>query len=208
MKLLIKSILLVFSAVILTNCAVKRLPAEPLKFKPETAENGLIIGTLTFPYEKAEFNGYYIRVLTTDLEGKQEKKEIQFTPSQITRMRHNGDTDDGRTYLFVMEKPEGKYEIPSFRLFTNLGMATYDTYIGQFSIPFDVKKGEITYVGNINFTETMIKKRRVDGKLERCIYVLNNFEKDIKAFQKQIPTTDWRLVKDRKEYPIYYIDLE
>ncbi len=202
-----KPILLIATIILLENCAAPRLPSEPLQFKPEIADHGLIIGSITFPEEKAYFNGYFLNVSTTDQEN-QKKKEIHFKPHQIIKMKHSGDTDNGRTYLFIMKKPEGKYEIPTFRLFTNLGMTTYDTNIGGFSIPFDVKKGEITYIGNINFNDTMINNRRLNGKIEECIYIKNNFEKDIKSFQNKIPSTNWRLAKDKKVYTINYISLE
>lgn len=186
----IKLSLVLFSTIILVqSCAVPALSSEPMSFRKETAQNGLIIGSITFPKEKARFNGYFIRVSGKDNDEKIAKKnstEIQISPEQIWKMKHIGQLDYGLTYLFAIERPEGKYEIPSIRLFTNSGFAALQrtNYSGSFSIPFDVKKGEITYVGNIIFNEYADEK-------DTLVSYRNNYEKDINAIKNIQPSVDW-----------------
>lgn len=203
-SLLLPTILIVF--VMLQSCTVAApaIPTEPIKFRKENAKNGLIIGTVTFPHEKAQYNGYFIRIMSKEKDEKTAKKhstEIHISPKQIVRMRHKGQIDNGLTYLFAIERPEGNYEISSIRLFINYGYFTKTWLIEGFSIPFHVKKGEITYVGNLFFDESM---GNTDKNIDEIIKLESNFEKDIKAFQKIQPYTDWRMVIDREDYFISY----
>ncbi|MDR0227450.1 MAG: hypothetical protein LBI72_00035 [Flavobacteriaceae bacterium] len=180
---------LFLTIILVQSCAVTALSSEPMSFKKETAQNGLIIGSITFPKEKARFNGYFIRVSAKDIDEKVARKnstEIQINPKQIWKVEHKGQLDNGRTYLFAIERPEGEYEFSSIRLFTNSGIAALQRtdYSGSFSIPFDVKKGEITYVGNIIFNEF------ADTNNTQVSYK-NNYEKDINAMKTIQPTVDW-----------------
>lgn len=184
-----QSIMLLSTIILVQSCAVLPLPTEPMNFRKETAKNGLIIGSITFPKEKARFNQYFIRISGIDSDEKIAKKnstEIQITPEQIWKVKHKGELDNGLTYLFAIERPEGKYEIPNVRLFTNGGAIALQrtNYSGSFSIPFDVKKGEITYVGNIVFNEYA-------GENDTLVSYRNNYEKDINAIKKIQPSVDW-----------------
>ena len=63
-------------------------------------------------------------------------------------------------------------------------------YSGSFSIPFDVKKGEITYVGNIIFNEYA-------NENDTLVSYKNNYEKDINAIKTIQPSVDWsRAIND------------
>ena len=188
-KFITLSIMLLSTIILVQSCAVSALSIEPMNFRKETAKNGLIIGSITFPKEKARFNQYFIRVSGIDSDEKIAKKnstEIQISPEQIWKMKHIGQLDNGLTYLFAIERPEGKYEIPSVRLFTNSGVPALQraNYSGSFSIPFDVKKGEITYVGNIVFNEYA-------GENDTLVSYRNNYEKDINAIKNIQPSVDW-----------------
>lgn len=185
----VKILLMLITITTIQSCAIAALPSEPITFRKESAENGLIIGSITFPKEKARFNGYFIRVSGKDADEKTAKKhstEIQISPEQIWKMKHIGQLDNGLTYLFTIERPEGKYEIPSVRLFTNSGIAALQktNYSSSFSIPFDVKKGEITYVGNIVFNEYADEN-------DTLVTYRNNYEKDINAIKNIQPRVDW-----------------
>jgi hypothetical protein len=194
-KIITLSIALLSTIILVQNCAVLPLSSEPINFRKETAENGLIVGSITFPREFPRFNGYYISVIRKDNNKKISRKnstEIEITPEQIWRDRHIGQLNNGLTYLFAIERQEGEYEISSIRLFTNSGNIAFQRtdYINNFSIPFDVKKGEITYVGNIIFNEYA-------NKMDTVISYKNNYERDINALKKLQPTVDWnRAIND------------
>lgn len=188
-KIITLSVVLFLTIILVQSCAVSALSSEPMSFRKETAQNGLIVGSITFPKEKAKFNGYFIRVSAKDADEKIAKKnstEIQISPEQIWKMKHKGQLNNGLTYLFAIERPEGKYEISSIRLFTNSGIAALQrtNNLSSFSIPFDVNKGEITYVGNIIFNEYA-------GENDILFSYENNYERDINAIKIIQPTVDW-----------------
>ena len=192
-KLVVLTLLFSSTLFLLQSCAVSNLPSKPMTFKKETSEKGLIVGSITFPQEKAKFNGYYFRLTNNT------SAEFQIKPAEITKLKHKGQIDDGKTYLFIIERPEGKYEIPSVRLFGNSGMIAMQStnYVGGFSIPYEVKKGEITYIGNINFNEYAEEGQQI-------VTLENKYSRDLDALKKLQPSIDWSEVKNDESKKIEY----
>lgn len=193
-KLLLISLFVLTSIFIVQGCAVSGMSSEKMTFMSKTTQNGLIFGSITFPKEKAKYNGYFLRLTSKSTDGKTASKnstEIHFSPEQIIKMKHKGELDNGLTYLFAIERPEGDYEFSGIRLFTNSGIALLqrNDNLNGFSIPFKVNKGEITYVGNINFNE-------YGGVNERVITYQNNFEKDLSGIKKAQPYVYWDAAKN------------
>lgn len=185
---------LFFSSLIFCfSVIVSNLSAQQLTFNPNKSGNGLIFGSLTFPKEKARFNGYFLQInfISTDPKvARKNFKEAKFFPAQIIKMRHKGDLDNGLTYLFAIERPAGDYEISGIRLFSNSGFAVLqrNDNIGGLSIPFKVNKGEILYVGNIQFNEYAADN-------ETVFNYQNNFEKDLSGIKKAEPYIYWDAAK-------------
>ena len=191
MKKIIIKISVIASIIISTitlfqSCAVTSLPTEPMNFS-KSSEKGLLVGSVTFPTNKPNFNGYFFRLTNNT------SQEFQVNRNQ------SGQLDGGRTYLFAIERPVGVSEIPSVRLFHNSGMIAgqYDVKTGGFSIPYEIKKGEITYIGNITFNDYAKKGDTV-------VALNNNFEKDIEALKKLQPKIDWNSVKNDQNRKIEY----
>jgi hypothetical protein len=179
---------------IVQGCAVSTMQSEQMTFNAKETKNGLIFGSITFPNQKARFNGYFLRLTYKSTDEKISKKnatEIQITPAQIIKMKHRGQLDDGLTYLFAIERPEGDYEFSGIRLFSNSGVAILqrNDNLNGFSIPFKVNKGEIIYVGNINFNE-------YGSESDEVITYQNNFEKDLAGIKKAQPYMNWDAAKN------------
>lgn len=198
------SIFFSFLVFILTiqSCAVSGMSSSQMTFRPNTTSNGLIFGTITFPKEKAKFNSYSIRITYNSadkLEVRKNSTVIQISPEQIIKMRHKGELDNGLTYLFAIERPEGDYEISSIGLFSNSGIAVLQKHsgIGGFSIPFKVTKGEIIYVGNVLFNEYAQPK-------ELVVSYKNNFENDLAAIKKAQKYVYWDEAKNDASIKILY----
>ncbi|MWB95409.1 hypothetical protein GON26_13650 [Flavobacterium sp. GA093] len=202
-KLLSISLFILTSIFIVQSCAVPAMQSAQMTFKPKETKNGLIFGSITFPKQKAKFNGYFLRLICKSEDEKVSKKnstEIQFSPEQIIKMKHKGQLDNGLTYLFAIERPEGDYEFSGIRLFTNSGIAILqrNDNLNDFSIPFKVNKGEIIYVGNINFNE-------YGGKNEKLITYQNNYEKDLAGIKKAQPYVYWDAAKNDSITNISYV---
>lgn len=176
-----------FSILILVqSCAVTSLPSEPMNFS-KSSEKGLLVGSVTFPTNKPNFNGYFFRLTNNT------SQEFQIDRNQ------SGQLDEGRTYLFAIERAVGVSEIPSVRLFHNSVMIVgqYDVRTGGFSIPYEIKKGEITYIGNITFNDYAKKGDTVVG-------LNNKFERDIEELKRLQPSIDWNNVKNEENKKIEY----
>lgn len=199
---LLSAVLAIATLILVQSCAVSGMGSSQMTFRPQTSPNGLIFGSLTFPNEKAKFNGYFLKITYKSDDTKAAKKnttEIQFSPEQIIKMKHKGESDNGLTYLFAIERPEGAYEISSIRLFSNSGIAVLQKNgnLSGFSVPFNVIKGEITYVGNINFNEY--------GSINQwAVTYKNNFEKDLAAIKKAQPYVYWDVAKNDSTRSISY----
>lgn len=182
------SLLVFVTITFLQGCGVvTSIPYEPIQFDQNTSENGLIFGSITFPIEKAKFNGYFIQISNINSDKKIAEKnstQIRFVPQQIIKMKHDGQLENGKTYLFVLERKAGNYEIPFLRLFTNYGYSTRDTSIKGFNLPFNLKKGEIKYLGNIQFDESM-------QSIIHPVQLSNNFKRDVEAIKTLQPSVNW-----------------
>jgi hypothetical protein len=185
-KIITLSSILGVIIIMIQSCVVAGLPSEPMNFS-ETSEKGLLVGSVTFPTNKPNFNGYFFRLTNNT------SQEFQVKRGQ------SGQLDGGRTYLFAIERPVGISEIPSVRLFHNSGMIAgqYDIRSGGFSIPYEIKKGEITYIGNITFNDYAKKGDTV-------VRLNNKFERDIEALKKVQPTINWNNAKNDPNRKIEY----
>jgi hypothetical protein len=194
-RIILPALILCSSLFLIQSCAVESFPSKPITFNKDSSEKGLLVGSVTFPQEKARFNGYYFRLTGNT------SAEFQIKPAQISKLKHKGQIDGGKTYLFIIERPVGKYEIPSVRLFGNSGMIAMQStkYVGGFSIPYEIKKGEITYIGNINFNEYAEKG-------EKIITLENKYNRDIEALKTLQPSIDWKDVKNDESRKIEYND--
>lgn len=171
------------------GCAVSSMPSEKMTFDPNKTQNGLIFGSITFPNEKAKYNGYFLGLICESTDEKTAKKnstEIHFSPEQIIKMKHKGQLDNGLTYLFAIERPEGNYKLSGIRLFSNSGIPIMqkNSIVNSFSIPFKINKGEIQYVGNITFNEHEIES-------ENVITYKKLFEKDLQGIKNIQPYIYW-----------------
>ena len=181
-------LLLIIAISVFQSCAVAALSSEPMKFD-KSSEKGLLVGSVTFPTTNPNFSGYFFRLTNNT------SQEFQINRNQI------GQLDGGRTYLFAIERPVGVSEIPSVRLFHNSIMIAgqYDVRTGGFSIPYEIKKGEITYIGNITFNDYAKKGDTVVG-------LNNKFDRDIEALKNVQPSIDWSNVKNDENRKIEYND--
>ena len=172
------------------NCHAQLLPEKQIRFHKDYSQTGLVFGTLTFPEIKIRFDGYLLWLGCKE-DGKEQWKscgKIYLTP-QMFKKKHKGELDEGRTYLFAYEKPPGQYVISGLRLII-LKVALGGTYTGPdtditgFSIPFDVKKGQITYIGNININEYAFKG-------EQVVTLKDEFTKDMNAIKNIHKMVNW-----------------
>jgi hypothetical protein len=172
------------------NSFTQRLPEEPLRFHKDYTENGLIFGTITFPDVKMRFDNYslYLNYSTDDKKiHRKNSSSIKIDPTMFVG-KHYGELEGGKSYLFVIEKAPGHYDISSVKLtlFKLFDASPTFTAVTGFSIPFDVTKGEITYIGEINVNEYALKD-------ENVISLKDQFDRDKTALKSLYKMVNWDL---------------
>lgn len=168
----------------MSACASNPSKLAPTNFN-QNSSNGLMIGTITIIDEKPRYNSYdfFYRPINV-----KKGHRINIRPnSGGLKKSFEPDYIDGNkmTFQFALEHPQGKYEFWSFSLFSNLGYIQ-DTFRPKenFSIPIELKKGTITYIGNIVFYP-----QGNDNGYQ--IEWTNNSENDIAKFREKYPNYNW-----------------
>ncbi|GEM_PF-5918649 len=143
---------------------------------------GFIAGTITFPKNRQFFDKYVFRLKNDDggsTEFKIHSYENVNSPTPTNSY--------SKTYVFILERKAGKYRIDRVRskaVDREEGTESYSGKAKDFSIPVAVRPGEITYMGEIFFSE------KIEDSL-LGLRIVDNFERDIKYFKRKNPNLDW-----------------
>ena len=168
--------------VVTQSCVTKALNSKPIEFN-SASQTGLIMGSITFNEVQPRFDGYYI--YTQSLDNKKDVSEIFIDPETEGSVKHNGELNNGKTYLFALEKNPGRYEINKIKFTsTNAEASQKNAYHKDFSIPFEVKKGEITYIGELNIDEYGLDRASL-------LNIQDDFVRDMQGMRKKQPHVDW-----------------
>lgn len=168
------------------SCVTRALDSKPIEFNAES-QTGLIMGSVTFNEVQPRFESYYI--YAQSLDNKKDVTEIFIDPETEGKIRHNGELNNGKTYLFVLEKNPGRYEINKIKFTsTNAEASQKNVYHKDFSIPVEVKKGEITYIGELKIDEYGLDRASV-------LNIQDNFAHDVQGIRKKQPLIDWTRAK-------------
>lgn len=145
-------------------------------------DKGFIAGTITFPKNRQFFDKYVFRLKSDDggsTEFKIHSYENVNSPTPTNSY--------SKTYVFILEQKAGKYRIDRVRakaVDREEGTESHWGRAKDFLIPVEVRPGEITYMGEIFFSE------KIDDSL-LGLRIVDNFERDIKYFKRKNPKLDW-----------------
>ncbi len=181
-----KYIGIIFLLLVFFNCASSKQP-KPIEPNPlifsENSTPGLVVGTITFLHEKARFGNYIVQVtnMSSDEDvAKRNSTTITLVPNLLWMAKHDGELDDGHTYLIVFKRMKGSYEINHIDVNGQGYLTTFSSVYKNFSIPFEIEEGKITYIGNLLIDE-------FSGNSSYGIMHRNNFERDMEELQKFYP---------------------
>lgn len=179
-----KSIILLLLAISLSGCYVR--PAQVPSTMDLSNNEGMIVGTLSFENEfmASESNVFfYANDSIADLLSKKQYDAILKQNSSkykysIYRPGHRGNfTEEGKEiYYFSIVKPAGKYRFYASEIFRNSGYMQ-STIVLPIDIPFEIEKGKVKYLGELNLNE---KK----GEIK----LLDKRERDKARFNERYPT--------------------
>lgn len=184
---------LLVTGFLFTHCATKSMSTDFYKYQANN--NGLIIGTVTFPKNVQWFDKYFFR-----LKDMEKNNAVEFTINSYETVNDPAPENNyTKKYVFVIERKPGKYEINHLRLFADNHEAEGVTYFGwvkDFSIPINVTKGEITYIGDIFCLEDLENK-------SISFNVKDTYEHDVRYFKSKSSLINWMKVTKSIIQPIY-----
>jgi hypothetical protein len=115
----------------------------------EDAEVGLVLASLTYQGSLAQYAIRFRPLGDTSMQQLQIGASQSLVPPGM--MDWDIEVPGTRGQLFAFELPAGRYEL--FEWFASVGPSSMRPS-EEFSIPFDVLPGEITYIGNFNYRAT------------------------------------------------------
>ncbi|KAF2519370.1 hypothetical protein E0W68_03215 [Flavobacterium salilacus subsp. salilacus] len=180
------TLILLLCLITVTGCKTKTADAVPETFST-TSEKGLAIGTITFEGEKPVNDIYRFFYEPTSGDKKfmrQNDGKIEIKARVNNEPAYNGDFDNKKTYLFVIECEPGNYAFTQYNYLDHIGYTGTVSNSKKFAIPFDIKKGEITYIGELTYIENA-----QPGSPR--IVIWDKFDRDKKEFKKKYPAINW-----------------
>jgi hypothetical protein len=181
-----KTLYICLLAVLVTACGSKQTTPTPVTLAP-SPEKGLAIGTITFEGDVPSNDIYRFFYEATSGDKKFKKAnagKIIISGRTDGKSTFNGDFNDKKTYLFIIEREPGTYAFNQYAYLDHLGPTGAVSSSKLFAIPFEIKKGEITYMGELDYVD-LIKK----GDIR--IYVADYYKRDIPEFKKKFPQAEW-----------------
>ena len=182
-------------SILATSCISTKsikLPTETV-FNKQSA-SGLVVGTISFNYhrKKAPFDNYLFQ-LSYD---SNDKELVKLNSTNISlnvnffNGRFNGELNDKKTFPFAIELNEGTYNFDGFKFWWNGGYVTSELRNPvKFSLPIEVQKGVIHYIGNIT-----INLRQVDKSF---IEITDEMAKYEPFFKAKYSSIDWNLLNNK-----------
>ncbi len=182
---------LIAMATLLVGCAstetYKVSSQKPRSSFP--AEYGVIAGAFTTPDRWRLDRTAFIRNVET-------KKDYRISQSFAF---HAGDYEhpDRKGVVFALALPPGRYEFYNYLIYSANGAYETRWYAkDDFSVPFEVSHGSITYVGDLQFTpytgKNVLGMNVADGGHFR---IINSLEQDLPQLRAKFPDVDWSTVE-------------
>lgn len=169
------------------SCNSAQSDKAPETFTP-TSEKGLAIGTITFESDmpKNDIYRFFYEASSDDKKfNKRSAGKIMFKARNEKNERgYNGDFNNKQTYLFVIEREPGNYAFMQYNYLDHIGPTGMVNFSKPFSIPFEIKKGEIAYIGELSFNDLA-----EIGTPKLVVY--DRFDRDMAEFKKKLTNIDW-----------------
>jgi hypothetical protein len=181
------SYIIVSLILLLTSCKSASTDAMPATTFTPSPEKGVAIATITFEGD-TPVNDIYRFFYNAQSGDKSFKKrnagKILISGRENKGKGFNGDFNNKKSYLVVIEREPGSYAFTQYSYLDHLGSNGMVSSSKLFAIPFEIKKGEITYVGELDYKD-------VAEKGSARIFVADYFSRDLPEFKKKYPSVNW-----------------
>lgn len=156
-------------------------------------EKGLAIGTITFESDvpKNDIYRFLYKPVSDDKKFiKKNEGKVEIKARDGKRRAFTGDFANGQTYMFMIERLPGKYNFTQHTVLSGLGSMGNVNFSKEYAIPFEIKKGEITYLGELSYNDLA-----QPGSPRIVVY--DRYDRDIAEFKKKYSNIDWKLATDK-----------
>lgn len=170
---------------LVTGCKSAPADVASTSFTP-SPEKGIAIATLTFEGDKPvnEIYRFFYNAQSNDKAFKKRNAGKVVINGREVKDSFNGDFNNKKTYLVVIEREPGSYAFTQYSYLDHKGSNGMVSSSKLFAIPFEIKKGEITYIGELDYKD-------VAEKGSPRIYVADYYNRDLPEFKKKYPSVDW-----------------
>ena len=173
-------------ALSLAGCGSKTAATTPQNFTASSV-NGLVIGTITFEGDVPVndiYRFFYEGQTGSQKFNKRNSGKIVINGRTDRKSMFNGDFNGQKSYLFTLELGPGNYAFTSYNYLDHVGPQGMVSSSDPFAIPFEIKPGQITYMGELNYVDKAVKGTP-------RIFVADYFFRDLPEFKKKYPNIDW-----------------
>ncbi|WP_294823669.1 hypothetical protein [uncultured Flavobacterium sp.] len=187
-----KTLYALFGFLLLLGCKSASTAIAPQSFTA-SSEKGLAIGTVTFEGDTPSNDIYRFFYGPTSGDRKFIKRnsgKVMMQSQHKNGRQFTGDFNNGKTYLFVIEADPGNYAFTQYNFLDHIGPSGMVSFSKKFAIPFEIKKGEIAYIGEFSY------KDKVDEGTPK-IFISGNYIRDIAEFKKKFPQINWEPAMDK-----------
>ena len=190
--------LLIFIVIFTTGCATSNVNKN-YSLNKET-KKGLLLASISWSDNPKGAPGYAAD--TSDISYKLKSKTTSYIHSlhldptlgldPFKDFTHDSGTGSGR--IVALELPEGDYEIYGWRLFQ--GSSDHISNNEPFSIPFRIKNGEASYIGELNLSIFRVKNIFSVGVFGGgTLSLTDKSERDFKLIRKKFPNINENNIK-------------
>jgi len=169
-----------------TGCSTKTAATAPANFN-STFLTGLAVGTITFEGDVPVndiYRFFYEGQTGNTKFNRKNAGKIIINGRTDGQSMFNGDFNGNKSYLFVIEAQPGTYAFTKYNYLDHIGPQGMVSNSDTFAIPFEVKAGQITYMGELNYVDKAVKGTP-------RIYVADYFLRDLPEFKKKYPRIMW-----------------
>lgn len=180
--------LFIIIILLLTSCATLEKKQKNYQFD-STNEQGLFLATITLKKNSSD-----IDVLDLEFEDYDVHDKNWFLIDLVlknNRMKADTIINEEKIYYLVAKTSVTKYKLSGYEIIKELNPRDeIKSKTNQISIPFEIEKGIVNYIGDFNF---YLNKNENGFHFE----IQNNLDRDIAKLKKMYPKVEWGEIKNQ-----------
>ncbi len=180
--------LFIIIILLLNSCATLEKKQKNYQFD-STNEQGLFLATITLKKNSSD-----IDVLDLEFEDYDVHDKNWFLIDLVlknNRMKADTIINEEKIYYLVAKTSVTKYKLSGYEIIKELNPRDeIKSKTNQISIPFEIEKGIVNYIGDFNF---YLNKNENGFHFE----IQNNLDRDIAKLKKMYPKVEWGEIKNQ-----------